>query len=534
LISRGTRFDGGCTTIDLTDLTQEAAAAPPLSLRWHRMEMTATTSLERLSLPRGFKALVALVCIAGTLAAGYQTTLTPVTLVLDGQVHQLYTHQDTVATLLTDTGLTLYPEDIITPALDAALEPELTVEVQRAYPVNVRADGHSVMLRTHATSVDEVLREARVSLGPHDEVEVEGELSPIGRSTERVSTRGFRQSTVKALDTVSRPDSAPVNPEPVRITVHRAIPFTLHEDGQATTLCTTAPTVGEALRRAGLTLYLADGVRPGLGERMSAGLHVYIDRSIPVTVQVDGRIIRTRTHRESAGEVLADLGVVLTGQDYAIPTLDAPLGKDATIRVVRVSERFLIEQEPIPFGSTWQPDPDLEIDHQRLLQEGERGILERRIRVRYEDGHEIARTLDGEYVAVPPTTKIFGYGTKIIVRTLDTPSGPVEYWRTFRMLATSYSASTAGTPKTSSWYGHTATGMKMGYGIVAVDPRVINLRSQVYVPGYGIGIAGDTGGAIKGQRIDLGYDDDNLVLWYRWVDVYLLTPVPGQIDYVLD
>jgi 3D (Asp-Asp-Asp) domain-containing protein len=292
--------------------------------------------------------------------------------------------------------------------------------------------------------------------------------------------------------------------------------------------------VGEALRRAGLTLYLADGVEPGLSERVQAGMDVRIDRSVPVAVQVDGRTLRTRTHRERVDEVLADLKIVLTGQDYATPTLDAPLGSDATIRVVRVSERFEIVQDPIPFESAWQPDPDLEIDQQRLLQEGARGILERRIRLRYEDGHEVARTVENEYVAVPPTTKIMGYGTKIVVRTLDTPTGPVEYWRVIRMLATSYSASTAGTPRSSPWYGRTRTGEIMRFGIVAVDPRMIDLRTEVYVENYGVGYAGDTGGAIKGRRIDLGYDDDNLVLWYRWVDVYLLTPVPDQINYVLE
>jgi 3D (Asp-Asp-Asp) domain-containing protein len=101
------------------------------------------------------------------------------------------------------------------------------------------------------------------------------------------------------------------------------------------------------------------------------------------------------------------------------------------------------------------------------------------------------------------------------------------------MLATSYSASTAGVSPTNPWYGRTATGMQMRNGIVAVDPRVIDLRSKVYVPGYGVGIAGDTGGAIKGRRIDLGYADEDLVLWYRRVDVYLLTPVPAVIDYRL-
>ena len=469
------------------------------------METTATDPLKHAYRPQGqgFMALVALVFVAGTLAAGYQMTLTPVTLVVEGHMQQLHTHQNTVAALLVDAGLTLEPEDIITPALNTILEPGLIVKVQRARPVHVSADGHNTTLRTHATSVEAVLEEARVSLGPHDEVEIEGELLAA-------------------------------NPEPARLTVRRAVPFTLHEDGRATTLYTTAPTVGETLRQAGLTLYLADNVQPGLGERMSAGRHVYVDRSVPVAVQVDGRTFRTRTHRERVGEVLADLGVVLTGQDYTTPALDASLGKDTTIRVIRVSERFLIEQEPVPFESVWQPDPDLEIDHQRLLQEGARGSFERRIRIHYEDGHEVARAVEDEYVAVPPTTKVMGYGTKIVVRTLNTPSGPVEYWRVLHMLATSYSASTAGTPKTSSWYGRTATGMKMRHGIVAVDPRVVNLRSEVYVPNYGIGIAGDTGGAIKGQRIDLGYDDDNLVLWYRWVDVYLLTPVPDRVNYVLD
>ena len=496
------------------------------------METTATASFDPLHVPRGLLALVALTCVVGALVAGYQATLTPVTLVVDSQPRQLRTHQDTVGALLMDVGLSLYPEDRVTPpALNTPLESVAEVRVERARPVIISADGHTALFRTHATSVEQVLLEAHVSLGSHDELEVEGPALPAPSVAEgRLSKGGVNRPAGHA-----RRNHAVAELEPVRITVHRAVPFTLHEDGWATTLYTTAPTVGEALRRAGLTLYLADSVRPGLGERMSAGLRVHVDRSVPMAVQVDGRTLRTRTHRERVDEVLADLNVVLAGQDYTIPALDASLEENSTIRVVRVNERFLVTQEPIPFEVVWQPDQGLEIDYQRLLQEGARGILERRTRVRYEDDHEVARAVENEYVAVPPTTKIMGYGTKIIVRTLATPTGPVEYWRMIRMLATSYSASTAGTSPSSPWYGHTRTGEKMRFGIVAVDPRVIKLRSQVYVPGYGIGYAGDTGGAIGGRRIDLGYDDDNLVLWYRWVDVHLLTPVPppGRITYIL-
>jgi uncharacterized protein YabE (DUF348 family) len=450
----------------------------------------------------GLVVLAVLVMLAG-LAAGYEAGLTSVTLVVDGQPRQIRTHQETVGALLVDAGIELRQEDRVTPAPDAALAPGTAVIVARARLAVIAADGRQREIRTHATRFDEILREANVALGPYDRVTAE----------ERTTADG---DTALELD------------------VQRAVAITLHEDGQTVTLHTTAPTVGKALRDAGLTLYMADRLEPGQGQPVSVGMHIYVERSRPVTVRVDERTIRTRTHRNTVGEVLADLGIVLTGQDYTTPPPDQPLEAQTSIEVVRVEERFVIEQEPIPFEIVWQPDPELEIDNQRLIQEGAPGVLERRVRVRYENGHLIARTLDSEYVAVHPTTKIFGYGTQIVVRELDTPQGPVEYWRVIHMLATSYSASTAGTPRSAPWYGRTAGGCVMDDDIVAVS-YLVPWKSYVYVPDYGVGYACDRGGAIRGRRIDLGYADENLVLWYRWVDVYLLTPVPpaDEIEYII-
>ena len=53
------------------------------------------------------------------------------------------------------------------------------------------------------------------------------------------------------------------------------------------------------------------------------------------------------------------------------------------------------------------------------------------------------------------------------------------------------------------WVGQTATGVKPQVGVVAVDPKVIPLGTKLYIDGYGQAIAGDTGGAIKGKKIDL-------------------------------
>ncbi len=86
------------------------------------------------------------------------------------------------------------------------------------------------------------------------------------------------------------------------------------------------------------------------------------------------------------------------------------------------------------------------------------------------------------------------------------------------MMATAYTAGSAGGG------GMTASGRRAGYGIVAVDPRIIPLGTRLYIPGYGMAIAGDTGGDIVGNRIDLGFDSlrGAMLFGRRDVTVYRL------------
>jgi uncharacterized protein YabE (DUF348 family) len=446
-----------------------------------------------------FLALVALLIL------GYQRTLTRVTLVVDGQERTVRTHQTTVEAVLREAGLTLYPEDVVEPGLSDHPVAGMTITIQRARPVVVEVDGRTIQARTQLIATQDILRELGVNIGHHDQVHV------LSDETNDQTQRS-----------------------PIHIQVERAVPVTVQEAGSPPLhFYTTASTVGTALHEAGIVLYLADNVRPSLSSPIKPGTHISIDRSVPVTIHMDGHTLRARTHRFTVGDVLADMGISLQGLDYAEPDLDTPLGEGQTIRVVRVREEVLVQQEPIPFETQWAPDPELEIDHQKLGQEGEPGVFERRIRVRYEDGVEVGRWSEAEWMAKAPRPKILNYGTKVVLRTIDTPSGSVRYWRKFRMFATSYTAASAGKSPDHPRYGITRLGVPMRSGIVAVDPRVVRLGSEVYVPGYGVGYAADTGGAILGPRIDLGYDEDNLVLWYRCVDVYLLAPVPDNVDYIV-
>ncbi len=77
-------------------------------------------------------------------------------------------------------------------------------------------------------------------------------------------------------------------------------------------------------------------------------------------------------------------------------------------------------------------------------------------------------------------------------------------------------------------FGITSAGYKAGRGNIAIDPRngPLKMGQRVYIPGYGSGICSDTGSAIKGWRVDLGFDkgehDKALEYGVELVKVYLI------------
>lgn len=461
--------------------------------------------------------------------AGVQTLL-----IVDQHPLAVHTYAASVAGLLHEVGLRLGAHDIVVPPPETPISAGTTIRVFRARPFLLEVDGQVIPLESHASRLDVLLAEAGIAVGPHDQILLNGQ--PVGMHAALTGGgAGQRASSPPPKQSPHRQRIIFPSPEPLRISIRRARPFTLH-DGQASgVLYSTASTVGQALWEHGILLYAGDRVSPDLSTPLQAGLNIYIQRSQPVEILADGRHIRTRTQAATVGELLSELGIALVGQDRVEPAEDTPVTEDLLVRVTRVREEVLVEEEAIPFETLWQPDSNLELDQQELQQAGAEGLLRRRVRVRYEDGQEVARNLEDEWVEREPTDKIIRYGTKIVIRELETPDGKIYYWRRIRMLATSYTAATSGKAPDHPEYGITFLGWQMRAGIVAVDPSVIPLRTEVYVPGYGKGVAADTGGAIKGRRIDLGYDEGNVAHWYKWVDVYLLAPPPpaSKIRWVL-
>ena len=444
--------------------------------------------------------MLALLAVSGCRATeGVVTPAVPYT-ILDGETSVLVDGQhETVGDVLAAAGVTLGEADSVSPALAAPAHPATPIAIDRAAEVTVLTLDSATTYHTQQTTLAGFLGEIGLSVPPGARLLADGQP-------------------------VAAPETHPL-PQHLAIDPYKTV---IIEDGaNRRALRTTALTVGEALVEAGINLAALDSVTPPRETALTPDLTIVIARAAPYRITADGQTVEAHSGSTVVGQVLADNGIALGPLDYTRPPLDATVAPGDAIEVVRVTERIDTEDVPIDFQTVYEPAADMEIDTILEASVGSPGVLQRRTRVRQENGVEVSRAPDGEIVTVAPVNHVIRYGTQIVVRVIDTPEGPVEYWRKVTMRVTSYTAASSGKEPGDPAYGITASGAQAGFGVVAIDPTVVPFKSYVFVPGYGVAYAGDTGGGIKGRFIDLGYDEGALKSWRGTVDVYYLGQPPA-------
>ena len=204
------------------------------------------------------------------------------------------------------------------------------------------------------------------------------------------------------------------------------------------------------------------------------------------------------------------------GQSSPSPAEILPVNQPITTES-SFREKLEEETDILSRKTVYIDDPEIEAGEEKVIDEGSDGKRVAIVKViQTKDGEEYNREVVSTETTQPKDKKILR-GTKIVWKTLSNVDGEIRYWKKMRVYATHYDQHC---PGCNEW---TAIGMRAGKGVIAVDPKVIPLRSKVYIPGYGIAIAGDTGGAIKGNIIDLGFEDARTAGWSaRFVDIYLL------------
>lgn len=295
---------------------------------------------------------------------------------------------------------------------------------------------------------------------------------------------------------------------------------------ESVTFKTRQEKINDFFKESNITVSDNDILTFSLSGNVEDGKVLEIKKGKPITIETDGTKRRVITSKTNVADALAENGIQIGADDWAVPSFETEISDNLNITLRRIEgkEETVTEQYAAPVEN--RTDDSMFSDEKRI-ENGTNGEKEVVYRVLYEDGNEVYREAVSESItkeAVPPVVTV---GTK--ERPSITRGGKTYvYSKKLTVKATAYDTS----PEENGGYSRTALGMKPGFGIVAVDPRVIPLGSKLYIESsddgkswtYGYAIAGDTGGAIKGNRVDLCYNSqyECILFGRRSATVYIL------------
>lgn len=359
--------------------------------------------------------------------------------------------------------------------------------------VVLAVNGEQQEVKTHANTVSKLLSEQEIEVSEHD-----------------IVTPSMNTPVENGLA--------------IRWEQSKQVAIMIDEEEQS--LWTTKRTVSEVLDEAGIELTEHDEISPSLSTRLDDKNSITVDKAYQFTLVDGGKEKQFWSTSTTIGEFLEKENIKVGKLDRIEGKSDDLIKDASTVKIVRVEKDKDTVEEAKTFAIETRNDESLLKGQEKVVQEGKKGKISREYEIVKEDGKEVSRSLVKESTIEESTKQIIAVGTKVVVadasaatvaasnsksapKTKNTaspsvsrdnsaaPSGGKEFY----VSATAYTAGCNGCS------GITATGINLksnpNLKVIAVDPSVIPLGSKVWVEGYGHAIAGDTGGAIKGNKIDL-------------------------------
>ncbi|WP_071396747.1 G5 and 3D domain-containing protein [Bacillus tuaregi] len=342
--------------------------------------------------------------------------------------------------------------------------------------VTLSLEGKEKVMKTHAATVQELLEEADISLQSKDyllpakDTGITDNLKVVWKSAKQVKL------------------------------------LTVNEEK---TFWTTAITVDEFLAEQNIEINEFDHVKPKSDAALKTGMNVVVNKAFPLTFNDGGVVKEVWSTSTTVADFLKQQGITLTELDRVEPGLENTVSENGIVNVIRVEKVTDVVEEPLSFAVVTQKDENLDKGSEKVLTPGQEGLVSREYEVTKENGQEVSRVVLNETVLKDKVDQVVAVGAKEITALASRGS---ESGREMYVTATAYTASCSGCS------GITATGVNLhanpGAKVIAVDPRVIPLGSKVYVEGYGYAVAADTGGAIKGNKIDVFISSKQAA--YQW------------------
>lgn len=303
------------------------------------------------------------------------------------------------------------------------------------------------------------------------------------------------------------------------------------DNNKETEIVTLRSNLESILEANDIVLEEKDKISADLDSKIKDGDKIYIKRAVNATVNVDGKQLDIMTAENTVNDMLKAEKIDLKELDKISPEITEKIVDNIEVSITRVTKKKVTEKEIIDFNKQVESSDNLIRGEKKTLQAGMQGEKVVTKEITYEDGKVVEEAILNEEIVKKPIDEIVAMGILDVVKT--SRGGQHYYTNAINVTATAYTADIGPDGKPDDPYmGKTAIGTMCkrnpdGYSTIAVDPRVIPLGTKVYVEGYGLAIAEDVGGAIKGNKIDVYLNTySEAVKWGRKsVKVYILKEI---------
>lgn len=349
--------------------------------------------------------------------------------------------------------------------------------------VVVAEDGDVQVVKTHVDTVGELMDDLGINIGENDKL------------SHKVNT--------KVVDGMK-----------IDLNIARDVVVVI--DGEIEEYITTAQTVGEFFEEKNIQLSRYDDVSHSNMHTIDQNLQIDIVRAYAVEVKHGADTLTLWTTGGTVEEILSDNEITYTDLDKIEPTLKSKITEETSITIIQVEKELEEVEETIAFKTVEQKDANLNKGSKKTLTDGVNGKALKVYEVIFENGEEVAREVVSEDIITKSVDQVIAVGTKVAekqVAAKNKAAEPAVAGVEYTMEATAYS------PYCNGCSGISASGMDLRVDpmprVVAVDPSIIPLGSKVWVEGYGEAIAADTGGSIKGHKLDVLLPKGETMQWGR-------------------
>jgi uncharacterized protein YabE (DUF348 family) len=340
--------------------------------------------------------------------------------------------------------------------------------------VAMSLNGKKGVIRTHADTIGAMLKELHLQVSPNDYLS----LSKYTRIDKDLS-----------FDIQS---------------AHRV---TIIIKGKEQTFYTIAHTVSEALSKADIKQGIHNSVYPSGDHPISSDMKIVVKQNFPFLLVDGGKKKIVWSASTTVADFLKQQGIQLNDLDQVKPDLFYPLKEYQAVEIIKVPKVSDVVEEPVNYTVVTKNNAEIPQGLTEMVQNVETGVAKNTYEVIIRNKKETKRSLTG-------TKTIKKSKHKIVAVKAEKPEAPPANTEGKEI----YVTATAYTGDCSGCSGRTATGIDLrsnpNMKLIAVDPSVIPLGTRVYVEGYGYALAGDTGGGIKGNKIDVFFSTKSAA--YQW------------------